>query len=263
MKPLAQQSLYEILEIPPDAPAGEVDAAYARARALYGPDSIATYTLLAPEESELLRARLEEARATLMDPVARARYDERLAALAAALPAPSSAWAPPRDRPAAPPIQLHVPAPDDEEEDGREVAVPVVAPVQPATTPLPRATPIRLDREISRPAVTPPPVAMPAPPAPSVPSYAPEAWTGDVLRNVREARGISTQQISERTKVARHHIESIEADRFSALPAPVYLRGILMGLARELRLDGQKVARSYLERMAAAASNGSAPSPRR
>jgi cytoskeletal protein RodZ len=48
--------------------------------------------------------------------------------------------------------------------------------------------------------------------------------------------------------VTRHHLENIEADRFGALPAPVYLRGILMSLARELRLDGQKVARSYLER---------------
>jgi cytoskeletal protein RodZ len=59
-------------------------------------------------------------------------------------------------------------------------------------------------------------------------------------------------QLSERTKVTRHHLENIEADRFKALPAPVYLRGILMSLARELRLDGQKVARSYLERQAAA-----------
>ena len=34
--------------------------------------------------------------------------------------------------------------------------------------------------------------------------------------------------------------------------APVYLRGILLALARELRLDGQKVARAYLDRAAAA-----------
>ena len=79
------------------------------------------------------------------------------------------------------------------------------------------------------------------------------AWTGEVLRQLREARGITIQQISERTKVTRHHIENIEADRFGPLPAPVYLRGILLGIARELRLDGQKVARSYLERVAASA----------
>ena len=270
MKPLAQQTLYELLEISPDAPTGEIDAAYARARALYGPDSIATYTLLAPDEAELLRARLEEARATLTDSDARARYDERLAALAAAVPAPSSAWAPPRAPPAAP-IQLVAVTPEDEDgEDERALGPaavappPVPAPARPAATPAPVA-PIRLEREVSRPAMTPPPV--PAPPPAAAPvgvAYVPEAttWTGEVLRSVREARGISVQQISDRTKVMRHHIEAIEADRFAALPAPVYLRGILLGLARELRLDGQKVARSYLERMSAA-TGGPAPTPRR
>ena len=76
---------------------------------------------------------------------------------------------------------------------------------------------------------------------------------------VREARGLTTAALSERTKVIRHHIENIETDRFDALPAPVYLRGILMSLARELRLDGQKVSRSYLERMAGEVG----PAPRR
>jgi cytoskeletal protein RodZ len=78
------------------------------------------------------------------------------------------------------------------------------------------------------------------------------AWTGQMLRQIREARGLTLPQLSERTKVTRHHLENIEADRFGSLPAPVYLRGIIMSLARELRLDGQKVSRSYLERQAAA-----------
>ena len=81
------------------------------------------------------------------------------------------------------------------------------------------------------------------------------AWTGEMLRQLREARGLTLAQVSERTKVTRHHLENVEAERFEALPAPVYLRGILMSLSRELRLDGQKVARSYLERMAAAAAS--------
>ena len=91
------------------------------------------------------------------------------------------------------------------------------------------------------------------------------AWTGDALRRVREARGITVPQIAERTKVTRYHVENIEAERFSALPAPVYLRGILLSLARELRLDGQKVARAYLDRAAAAGQGNSrypAPGPR-
>lgn len=103
----------------------------------------------------------------------------------------------------------------------------------------------------------PPPIPLkhelPAPRELLVPEGA--AWTGEMLRQVREARGLTLPQLSERTKVTRHHLENIEGDRFAALPAPVYLRGILMSLARELRLDGQKVARSYLERQATAAAD--------
>jgi cytoskeletal protein RodZ len=106
-------------------------------------------------------------------------------------------------------------------------------------------------------AVAPGPLRTPA----AVPDFA--SWTGDALRSVREARGLSLQQVSERTKVTRHHIENIEADRYTVLPAPVYLRGILLSLARELRLDGQKISRSYLERMASALAPPPLPPPRR
>ena len=73
MKPLAQQTLYEILEVPPDSTVGEIEAANARAREVYGPGSIITYSLMSPEDADLLSARLEEARSTLLDPAARAR----------------------------------------------------------------------------------------------------------------------------------------------------------------------------------------------
>jgi cytoskeletal protein RodZ len=62
--------------------------------------------------------------------------------------------------------------------------------------------------------------------------------------------------MAERTKLSRLHIEAVEGERFDQLPVPVYLRGIVMCIARELRLDGQKVARAYLERAAAAAKGG-------
>ncbi len=77
-------------------------------------------------------------------------------------------------------------------------------------------------------------------------------FDGDMLRRAREQRGITLPQLCERTKISRHHVENLEAGRYDKLPAAVYLRGILMALAKELRLDGQKVARSYLELMASA-----------
>jgi hypothetical protein len=284
LKRLADQTLYEILEVPPDASSRDIAEAVERARALYGPGSIATYTLMSSEEASLLTRRIEEAQSTLLDPDARRRYDELLGDRSGAANAETAEadarWSPPAR------VLPLVPQPDREEalreaEASAEESWPlrpgqVITP-PPAAEPPPapqRPPPIPLRREVSGPAMTPvplPSVAHAAPdPIPLVsaagPGAAPApdatAWTGEVLRRLREARGITLPQLSERIKVTRHHIENIEADRFGLLPAPVYLRGILLSMARELRLDGQKVARSYLERVAAATAAPGAPRPR-
>lgn len=71
-------------------------------------------------------------------------------------------------------------------------------------------------------------------------------FNGDLLRQVRMARGLSLLQLSERTRIGVRHIENLEGDRYDQLPAMVYLRGMLMSLARELGLDGLRVSKSYL-----------------
>lgn len=79
---------------------------------------------------------------------------------------------------------------------------------------------------------------------------------GDLLRQVRMARGLSMVQLSDRTRISVKHLENVEGDRYDALPATVYLRGILMNLARELGLDGLRVAKSYLSFVDAHRSKG-------
>lgn len=328
MKPLAQQNFYEILDVPFDASAAAIAEAVERAQALYAPGSLATYTLMDPEEEKLLLRMLDDARSTLLDPAARARYDERITGPEESSPAPATSPSPALEatiRAAWPELPPVVPAARlsdaeaDADEDDRwselpaetpprpapavPAPPPVIAalqpppeapeplPVLPAAPPASRA-PILLSREVAPPAaqapaapppapavtpvpaITPIPVTTPAPGAlPPIatltapgPAAAPvegtASWSGEVLRQLREARGISVQQISERTKVTRHHIENIEGDRYDQLPASVYLRGILLSIARELRLDGQKVARSYLERVTAA-STPATPLPKR
>ncbi len=274
MKPLSQQTLYEILDVPFDASAALIAEAVERAQALYAPGSLATYTLMDPDEEKLLSKLIEEARATLLDPAARARYDERLTRPEQAAPV----TAPQPDPPAAvdaairaawPELPPVIPAVGASAEEQWEEDLPVAPTPVPAAPPPPtpalaesRNGPILLSREVpAAPAAAAPvatPVPMVPPPAPAAPpASVPEgtSWSGEVLRKLREARGISLQQISEKTKVTRHHIENIEADRFELLPAAVYLRGILLSIARELRLDGQKVARSYLERVQAACAS--------
>ena len=72
--------------------------------------------------------------------------------------------------------------------------------------------------------------------------------TGELLKKLREARGIDIAEIAQRSKVSVHHLRSIEEEQWGAMPAPVYLRGFLVEIARFLRLDVQHVTRSYLAR---------------
>jgi hypothetical protein len=71
-------------------------------------------------------------------------------------------------------------------------------------------------------------------------------FNGELLRRIRESRNLTLAQLSERTRITTKHLENVEADRYSELPVTVYLRGILMNIARELGLDPLRVSRSYL-----------------
>ena len=85
------------------------------------------------------------------------------------------------------------------------------------------------------------------PERPRMPELPPDVeFNGELLRQVREARGLTLQQLAERTRIGRSHLERVEADRYADLPPSVYLRGILMNLARELKLDAARVSKSYL-----------------
>lgn len=96
----------------------------------------------------------------------------------------------------------------------------------------------------------PPPTAGP-PPAPAAPFEPPAdaEWSGALIRQARLAAGLTVEHVSDRTKVQRAVIESIEEERHDRLPPAVYLRGILRSLAAVLRLDADRVARSYLDRV--------------
>jgi hypothetical protein len=151
------------------------------------------------------------------------------------------------------PIPLATPAPIP-------LATPARAPVAGSPTPAPVSPPFAAVASVEPAA---PSSAGPRPVRPlekDIFVHDGTRYTGDVLRRAREARGLTVQALSERTRITRHHIEHLEADRYEKLPAPVYLRGILLSIARELRLDGQKVARSYVEE--AAAASGAPPRAR-
>jgi len=60
---------------------------------------------------------------------------------------------------------------------------------------------------------------------------------GRRLRDERNRRGLSIQQVAERIHVAPRYLEAIEAGDEKGIPAPVYIRGFVAGYARALGLD--------------------------
>jgi flagellar biosynthesis protein FlhG len=171
---------YRVLGLPPQATREQIERAYRFCNEMYGPGSLATYSLLEPSDVEATRVRIDEAYAVLMDPARRRAYDEALG-----------------------------------------LRAPGVVPFPPAET------------------------AERGPEPPELP----EVVTGPALKRLRETRGISLRQIAMESKVGVRYFQYIEEDRFSHLPAPVYLRGFLSEYARVVGLDGRRVVESYIARM--------------
>jgi curved DNA-binding protein CbpA len=285
MKPYQEQNFYELLEVGTSASPSEIRAAYERAVETYSEESVAIYALEDPGRADELREKLREAMAILTDHNLRVEYDRmigvppRLHAEEAAAPALAAAELMasaealhsthpevrvayfPTPVPAAP-VQVAVVPPQ----------VPVVAqsapePSEPHQVPPPLPPrPARVSaRDIEgapgiaeQEAIATAEAAMAS--ASSAAARAREAprprpleipadaeFSGELLRRVRESRGLTLQAIADRTRISVRHLENIEADRYQAFPVIVYLRGILMNLARELGLDQGRVAKSYLQ----------------
>ncbi|MEN9800078.1 MAG: hypothetical protein RL653_3775 [Pseudomonadota bacterium] len=163
------------------------------------------------------------------------------------------------------PVQFQVPS---------DEPVRPPAPASPATAGEPPPPEMALAR-IPAPSTPPAALAVSTPPAPEqgaiVVAKRPEplrprvveipqdaVFNGEFLRKIRQARELTLEEISTRTRIARKTLENVEADRYAELPAHVYLRGTLMSFATSLGLDPIRVSKGYLELMQAAR-----PPPRR
>jgi len=286
MKPYQDQNFYELLEVGPSASPSEIRAAYERAVETYSAESVALYALEDPARAEELREKLREAMEILTDQNLRLEYDRMIGvpprihaeeaspALAAAelmassealhsthpevkvayFPTPSPGAPVHAGPPPLPPASLSPQQPEPPLPDTRPPPLPQHRPPARVGQREFDGTPGIAEQE----AIATAEAAManvaararetPRPRPLEIPADA--EFSGELLRRVRESRGQTLQQIADRTRISLRHLENIEADRYPALPTTVYLRGILMNLARELGLDQGRVSKSYLQLVA-------------
>lgn len=68
---------------------------------------------------------------------------------------------------------------------------------------------------------------------------------GKVLKNIRELKGTTLEEISKKTKIGLSYLKAIEEDNYKVFPAEIFMKGFLKSYAKYLGLDPEEIARNY------------------
>jgi cytoskeletal protein RodZ len=68
---------------------------------------------------------------------------------------------------------------------------------------------------------------------------------GQHLRQRREAKGMSIEEVARATRVPMSSVERLESDQFDELPGEVFVRGFMKSYARAVGLDPDDVLARY------------------
>ncbi len=68
---------------------------------------------------------------------------------------------------------------------------------------------------------------------------------GERLRNTREARGLSLDDVEASIRIRRRYLEALEAETFDAIPGPAYVKGFLRAYAAYLGLPAEELVAMY------------------
>jgi cytoskeleton protein RodZ len=71
------------------------------------------------------------------------------------------------------------------------------------------------------------------------------ASLGQSLKDEREARHISIEEIASATKIVPRYLEALENDRLEIMPGDFFIKGIIRTYARAIGLDGDEVLTRY------------------
>lgn len=224
------KNYYEVLEISTAAKSEDIYHSYQRAKFAYSSESLAIYSLISSEECRNILNLIEEAYSILSDPAKRKRYDE---ARGINTDFTTMSYNPlsQRERDTAP-SREEFPRPSASSSfQGSTSTSPaasnvtkLVAQNQFALNYVANAD---FEKEIEE----------------------TQEFSGPFLRKIREYKNLDMQRLCDMTKVSRNHLQDIESEDYSRLPAPVYVRGFVFQYAKCLKLKPELVANSYVARM--------------
>ncbi len=216
-----ESTFYEVLEIDPLAPAREVHEAYARAKATYSPDSPALYTMFTAEEARELLKIIEDAFSVLSNQRKRHEYNLSLAQ---------------QGHPAFAGLANSATASSYNPAAAGEVKSPIHAVAAPARAreELPegfargRFGIYEIDQKLEK----------------EIQSV--ESCDGTFIQKIRLYKKVSFEQLSEATRISKSLLAAIESDAREALPAPVFVRGFVLQIARTLGVP-DRLADAYMK----------------
>jgi curved DNA-binding protein CbpA len=222
-------SLYDVLELTPDATPQEIRSAYLRLKSAYGKDNIAHYTVFSREETEQMLQNIENAYLTLSNPERRRNYDQNQG-LSQTENAPGNMstdfFGSPQTQnaPQSSPMGMM---------EGSAGLAAMTTAMTHSTAQKPASQENQLnDLELIIQNET--------------------QWNGAALRRIREARRITLEDLSDYTRISRTYLQALEDDDFNKLPALVYVRGFLQQVSRRLKLPADTVSQVYLSRLKSA-----------
>lgn len=211
MKRFEEQHYYEILDISPDASPFEIRNAYKTALQMYGNSSPVSYSFFSKGERDRLLSVLERAFLTLIHKETRSEYDRKL-------------------------VEQGI---IDEEslfcEDSKE-PIPIID-LKRSKERI-RATTIR--KSLKSEAASNPVVRK---------ILTKDVLTGEDLKKMREALGVSLESISEYTKIRIGLLNSIEEDQFDDLPSQFHLRSFLKSYLDCFHTDSESIIERYMKRI--------------
>lgn len=212
-----RQNYYEILDLKENATQQEIFLAYEKAKKTYGIENKAITSVFSNEEANELRNLIEEAYEVLRNDNYRNVYEKRMLANTFS-----------KDEMTAEAIK------SASQEIFKRAEVPVIT-----TTVSAQTTVVTTEADFLSEA----PVIDPHFEAELANK---KEWTGDDLKQVREYRKLSFDELTDITKINPWYIAALEKMDPANLPVEVFVRGYVLQVAKALGLKEKAVADSYM-----------------